>query len=315
MAHEVEKMFYVREKPWHGLGTRVETAPTSADALHLAGLDWEVNQTPIYTQDCNEIPNYKANIRSSDGKVLGVVSDRYKIVQNTDAFQFTDALVGETENGLVTYESAGSLKGGKVIWLLAKLPQQKILGDTFDPYLCFTNSHDGSGSIRACMTPIRVVCNNTLNLALSKADRQWSARHVGALDDKLEEAKLCLGLANSYMTVLAENAEILAETKLRREQIDEILSQMFPIDDTTTETKKRNIQKAKDEYYIAYYMPDLKQFQDTAWGAVNAMTDMVAHAAPGRKTPTYEENRWGNIMNGHVMVDQFLQLVQQKVGV
>ena len=109
MAANVETMFYVREKPWHGLGTCVEEAPTSADALRLAGLDWEVKQRSIQVCGGAKIENFKANVRSSDGAVLGVVSDRYQIVQNAEAFSFTDELIG----GDVRYETAGSLQNGK----------------------------------------------------------------------------------------------------------------------------------------------------------------------------------------------------------
>ena len=177
MAANVETMFYVREKPWHGLGTCVEEAPTSADALRLAGLDWEVKQRNIQVCGGAKIENFKANVRSSDGAVLGVVSDRYQIVQNAEAFSFTDELIG----GDVRYETAGSLQNGKKIWLLARMPAQKIVGDDVEPYLCFSNTHDGSGSIRVCMTPIRVVCNNTLNLALNSAVRSWSTKHLSLI--------------------------------------------------------------------------------------------------------------------------------------
>ena len=315
MAALVETMMYVREKPWHGLGTMVAEAPTSEDALRLAGLDWQVEQRPVFTDDGMKIPGYKANVRDSDKKVLGIVGDRYQVVQNTEAFAFTDALVGETENGVVTYETAGSLRGGKTIWLLAKMPTQKILGDDIEPYLCFTNSHDGSGALRVCMSPIRVVCQNTLNLALSSATRQWNTRHTGDLRYKLEEAKECLGLANTYMAGLDQFAETLADKKLYREQLDEILAEMYPVNEKDSEIKKRNVERLKKEFMIAYHMPDLVQFRDTAWGAVNAIADAVGHAPPSRKTENYAENRWGRIMVGHEMVDRFVKLVQAKVGV
>lgn len=156
-------MFYTREKPWHGLGTRVEEAPNSADALRLAGLDWTVRSEDVLSVRGDVIPEYRANVRDSDDTVLGIVGTRYKIVQNTDAFAFTDALIG----GDVRYETAGSLKDGKQVWLLAKMPEQNIAGDEVEPYLCFSNTHDGSGALRICMTPIRVVCNNTLKTVFS----------------------------------------------------------------------------------------------------------------------------------------------------
>ena len=117
MAHAVESMFYVREKPWHGLGVAVKKAPTSSDALVYAGLDWMVEQKDVYTQDGNLIAGYKANTRNTDNSVLGIVSDRYKVVQNQDAFQFTDDLLGAG----VTYETAGALQGDSR-WNAAQVP-------------------------------------------------------------------------------------------------------------------------------------------------------------------------------------------------
>lgn len=119
MSANVETMFFTREKPWHGLGTRVEQAPDSKDALVAAGLDWNVFQRAIVTEDGIHLPGYKANVRDTDNKVLGVVTDRYKVVQNSEAFAFTDDLLGEG----VRYETAGSLQEGKRTWMLAKLPQ------------------------------------------------------------------------------------------------------------------------------------------------------------------------------------------------
>ena len=113
MSANVETMFYVREKPWHGLGTEVQEAPTSADALIYAGLDWEVLQKDVYAEDGSLIPGYKVNTRSTDNAALGIVSDRYKVVQNEDAFQFTDDLLGAG----VSYETAGSLQGGRKVWI------------------------------------------------------------------------------------------------------------------------------------------------------------------------------------------------------
>lgn len=315
MAANVETMMYVREKPWHGLGTMVMEAPTSADALHLAGLDWTVDQTPVYTDAGIEIAGYKANRRNSDNAILGIVSDRYKIVQNTEAFEFTDALIGETENGVVKYETAGSLCGGKRVWLLAKMPTQKILDDDVEPYMFFSNTHDGSGAIKVGITPVRIVCNNTLNIALNTAKRQWSTKHIGNMQSKLEEAKLCLQLADKYMKGLNEEADRFANATLYKEQIDEIFNEMFPIDDDTTERKKNNINEFKNEYYMCYLRPDIAQFMNTAWGAVNAMSDVVTHSAPKRNTANYAENRWGKIMDGHAIFDQFCSLVNQKISV
>lgn len=320
MAHNVETMFSVREKPWHYEETKdvtrlIQEAPNSEEALRLAGLDWDVIQTPVYMESGIEIPNYKANVRSTDNACLGIVTDRYKIVQNTEAFAFTDAIVGETEDGIVKYETAGSLCGGKKIWLLAKMPTRKVLDDEVDPYMFFSNSHDGSGAIKVGMTPIRIVCNNTLNMALNSAKRSWSTKHVGDMQSKLEEAKLCLQMADKYMQNLDIEADRLANATLYKEQIDEILNELFPITDNDTDRKKQNVQSAKDSFYVAYFMPDILKFGESAWRAVNAMSDFVTHSTPKRNTASYNENRWGKIMDGHAIMDQFVELVNKKISV
>lgn len=150
MSACVETMFYVREKPWHGLGVQVMDAPTSYDALILAGLDWQVEQYSVYTSAGDRIPGYKVNTRSTDHAPLGIVTDRYQVVQNSDAFKFTDDLLGEG----VTYETAGSLQGGRKVWLLARMPEKYIIaGDEIAPYLVVLNSHDGSSGVKVAMTP------------------------------------------------------------------------------------------------------------------------------------------------------------------
>ena len=152
MAANVESMFYTRKAPWHGLGVRVEEVLGSKEALIQAGLDWKVEQTDVYAASGERISGYKANIRDIDRSVLGIVGDRYKIVQNEEAFAFTDGLLGEG----VKYETAGSLAGGKIVWMLAKLPEKYIIsGDAIEPYLVFCNSHDGSGAIRVAMNGLR----------------------------------------------------------------------------------------------------------------------------------------------------------------
>lgn len=305
MSANVESMMYVREKPWHGLGTMVAEAPTSADALRLAELDWTVNPRSVQLCGGAKIAGYKANVRSSDGKVLGVVSDRYRVVQNAEAFEFTDSLIG----GDVRYETAGSLQGGRKIWLLARMPERKINGDAVEPYMCFTNSHDGSGAIRVCMTPVRVVCNNTLNLALNTAKRQWSVKHVGDIRLKMEEARMSLDLADKYMDGLAQYADKLANTTVTDEQIAKILDEMFPVADDDGARKQNVVKKTKDEFMVCYFMPDIAQFRNTGWGVVNAMADMIDHNAPHRNTESYRENNWDRIIGGHAMMDKLVAKV------
>lgn len=309
MAALVESMAYVREVPWHGLGTRVEEAMTSSEAMKAAGLDWNVVANPIFTESGIQIPGYVANTRDIDNRILGVVTDKYKIVQNSDAFAFTDNLIGDD----CRYETAGSLKNGKTIWLLARLPRTKILGDDVDQYLCFSNTHDGTGSVKVFVTPVRVVCNNTLNIALDGAKRFWSCKHMGKMEDKLAEATHTLQLANRYMDELKLEADKLANTTLTDERLHQMLSELFPITEDATDRHKANMQKARNEFMTCYYMPDIRQFNKTAWGAVNAAADMAAHVQPQRNTQTYQERNFERVVVGHPILDKVMEMLSVRV--
>ena len=311
MPANVETMMYIREKPWHGLGKMVTEAPTSADALRFAGLDWSVSQQPVFNARGGIIKGYKANVRDSDSSVLGIVGDRYKVVQNADAFKFTDDLIG----GEVHYETTGSLREGKQIWLLAKLPERKVAGDVVEPYLCFTNTHDGSSGVKVCMTPIRVVCNNTLNLALGSAKRIWSMRHTESVHDRLDEARDCLFHADKYMDGLAAYAETAAKAKLWDSEIKAMVNELFPVTEKSTDREKANAEKCKNEFMVCYFAPDIHKFRGTAWGAINAMSDMVTHSMPHRNTKNYAENNWGRIMDGHVLLDKAVKLFMMGAAV
>ena len=236
MAANVETMFYTREKPWHGLGTMVAEAPNSKDALRLAGLNWKVLQEPVYTENEELIQGYKANVRDTDRKVLGVVTDRYKVIQNEEAFAFTDTLLGEG----VRYETAGSLQEGRRVWMLARMPREFIIGgERISPYMVFSNTHDGSGAVKTALTPIRVVCNNTLNLALRTAKRSWSMIHTGDISGKIEEAKNTLLLADEYMTALGQEFENLRKIKLSEKQVLDYIKILLPMEENYSLLQKR----------------------------------------------------------------------------
>ena len=164
MALEIETFVYYdhsdvgekgRWEPWHGLGTPISHLMTSEEALNASGLNWDVEARPIYTDNGIQIPGYIANTRNTDNSVLGVVTNKYTIVQNRDAFNFTDNLIGK---GAI-YETAGSLRNGKRVFMLAQLPKLKILGDEFGNFICFTNPF----SVYCCFTSCVDRTNNIIN--------------------------------------------------------------------------------------------------------------------------------------------------------
>lgn len=307
MSANVESMFYVRETPWHGLGTKVASALTSRDALAASRLDWKVIQKPIMTSSYEEIKGYKANIRESDNSILGVVTDRYKVVQNEEAFAFTDALLGKG----VRYETAGSLQNGKKIWLLAKLPDKYIIeGEQIEPYLVFSSSHDGSGAIKVTMTPVRVVCQNTLNIALANAKRVWSTVHVGDLANKMDEAHNTLLLAEKYMGKLGTEFSNLRKIKLSDAKVMEYIEMLLPMDENPTAIHKKNIERIREDMKMRYFdAPDLKHLGKNGYRFINAVSDFATHAKPLRETANYRENVFAKTIEGNPLIDKAYNLV------
>lgn len=308
--HEVETMAYVGEVPWHGLGRSIEDFMTSAEALEAAELNWTVNRKRLLVEgDSQIIPNLFANVRDRDNSVLGVVSDRYKLVQNKDAFAFTDALVGDST---AKYETAGSLDHGRRVWMLLRMPEFTVLDDKINSYLVVTNTHTGMGALKAALTPTRVVCQNTLNLALGGARRSWSVRHTGNIESKLEEAQRALHLSEIYVTAMTRRAEEWAIAKLPPTVMNNLIETVFPIDSASSPAKL-----ARDSMNRNYFMQllekeDLANFKNTAWGFYNAVADFESHIPAMRDSKTYRENKFQSFIDGNarmVLAQRMLERV------
>src|SRR5690625_2587441 len=193
---------------WHGLGVVLNDPFTAKEAIEYANLDFDVHKRPIYTtmlkdeynihyphalvNEENPIKGKYATVREDNEQSLGIVGDRYEVLQNKDAFGFFDSIVGE---GKAIYESAGVLGKGERIFITAKLPQKLVISpdDAIDQYIFITNSHDGSSSVQAAFTPVRVVCNNTLSLALKNSIHKVNIRHTSSLKYRLEDAGRLMG--------------------------------------------------------------------------------------------------------------------------
>lgn len=320
MAHEItstDSLFSVRYAPWHGLGEVIENAPTSEDALRIAGLDWEVIQQPLYTKADDQwfsvtepgvpVEDYRANLRGDNGTVLGVVSNGYKVVQNREAFAFSDALI---RSGDVRYETAGSLRGGKKVWMLGRMDSRKILGDETVPYLLITNGHDGRNAVRCCLTPVRVVCANTLNLALTTAVRSWSTNHQGDIHSKLQEAERALELSVTYMSKLEEEASRLADLKVTNEMLAMLTVGLFPL--PKDQKRQSLVYDMRTEFLARHKMAtDLDRFRGTGWGFIGAVSDFAGHREPRRSSAATAPRRFESIANGHPLLDKALGLLEK----
>lgn len=294
---ENDNLLVVGQRAWHGMGTVLDNPPTSADAIRIAHLDWQVEQKPIYAEGGVLIPNYFANVRTDTNESLGIVTNKYKICQNTEAFDFVDDIMGQKDIP-VKYESCGSLFNGRKIWLLARLEDRMVLGDKTECYMCFENSHDGKGAIKIFGTSVRVVCNNTLQLAVSGATRMWSAKHYGNIELRKREAIETLGLANDYFNRIDGRAE---ELYVIRPNWDMFLDKLLPIDSSKSERVQSNTILVRNSISKIYTeKDDLQNFKGTGWGMYNAVADYVSNADPLRNAPTWKENKMQQHMIGEV---------------
>ena len=288
--------------PWSELGRDISQATNIEEAMSIAGLNWEVNQTELIYKGKNT--GYMLNVRDVDDAVLGVVGSRYKPVQNVDAFSFVDALIDE---GL-TFEMAGGTPNGKRIYLLAKMPERSVLGDSMEPYMCISNSHDGFGSLKVFMTPIRIACNNMINLALGNSTRMWSLRHTNSISGKLHEAQITMFNNNKYMDELQIEAEEMAAIKISPAKFELLTNTLIPITSDMGVRKENNQIELRETLKQAWNIDDLGNIKGTGWGFINAVSDMVTHRETSRSNP---ENAFLRHVDEPVMINAAYKLIRE----
>jgi len=306
MILEKDTAFYANdEKPWHYEDTKdritvTAEIPNVTRALELSGTDYEVVSTPVFVNG-QEVEGYKANVVDND--VLGIVSDRYQICQNRDAFAFVDQIL-ESDIAEVKIETAGSLFNRRKVWILARLPDRLILGEVIEAYLFFTNGHDGKSAITVGLTNRRIACNNMLQMTLRDARRMWTTRHMGDLDAKKHEAARTLGLAATYLDIMKETAEQWQQKQFNKEALAQFVEMLFPIEDDASDLQEKRVFTFRNNFIDLYNeKPDIENFRGTAWGAYLALTDYVSHVQPVRMTKTFKENRWASFMDGNKMME------------
>jgi phage/plasmid-like protein (TIGR03299 family) len=292
-------------RPWHGLGAVVEEAPTSADAIRIAKLDWSVEKHDLYA-DGRKVPGYFATVRQDTKEALGIVGKQYQVVQNVDAFAFVDDIMGQQEYPCV-YETAGSLWNGRRIFLLVKLPEAEILGDKVENYLFFSNGHDGQSGLMCGISPVRVVCNNTLHLAIRSAKRTWYAKHTSGLDSRKQDAIASLGYAVSYLDAASGLAEQMAAIKL---DVRKFIKDLFPLAEGATKITKEHNEILKSKVLsIHNRKDDLSNFRGTGWGAYNAVADFLSNETPLRRTANFREKKMERFLDGEKLLTQAQDLI------
>lgn len=314
------------ERAWHGLGVVIPEDVVTADrALEIAGLDWEVEKVPMFVDSFAgegfDTTPISAIRRTSDGQVFGPVGDYYREVQNAEGFAFIDTLLGESG---AKFHTAGSLEGGKCVWMLARLPEEIFVADEpVVPFLFFTNRHDGKGAVKVACTPVRVVCANTLAMAVHGAKRTWSARHLSQWDNPealAANARQTLGFAESYFEAFTAAGQKMASTKMTAKEFGKLLDQLVPLpvdeagvlrDDRTA----RNAAETRDAIQAIYLnAPNLENVRGTRWAAYNAVAEYGEWVRPVRATKVgnADEQRFSRTLLGDPqgsMADKALALL------
>ena len=291
MAHMVETMAYAGQLPWHGLGKEVHNDLTPDQMLVEAGLDWEVDKIPAFANVNGKQVSvgHSALVRSSDHKILDVISDDWNPMQNRDAFEFFNEFVMA---GDMEMHTAGSLRGGQLVWGLAKIKESFELfgGDKVDGYLLFTNPHLYGKSIDVRFTPIRVVCNNTLTLAVnSKVENMVKVSHRREFD--ASQVKETLGVAKEKLAKYKGMAAFLGTKRYTGDNVVDYFKTVFPVLTAKEDSKKLISKNASLALDIINTQPGAEYAEGSWWQAFNTVTYMTDHLI-GRSADNRLTSAW-----------------------
>ena len=307
------------EKAWHGLGQIVNGAMTAEEAIKNANLDYEVDKANVYFNcgtDCmSEIDGYFATYRKDTNDYLGMVKSRYEIVQNRDAFGFFDAII---DSGEAIFETAGALGNGERIFLVAKLPDDfEIAGEKIEKYIMLTNSHDGSSSVIAGMTNIRVVCNNTLQAALKGLENKVSIDHISGAKNKLKEAHRVMGIASKYSNDVKDIFNQMADRKMTEGQYREFFESVFTpeykvamtsAEEKEMSTRLKNMIEGTTQFAFTHPTQTTEAANGTLWGAYNAVSGYYNYIKTFKSTEDKFNSQFFGVANKK-MLKSFNQAV------
>ena len=326
MAHEISilndgtaEAAYALKGAWHGLGTVLDTVPDSETMLKAANLDWEVDLIDLHgtvkggREDGRTIAStQKMVVRTDNYTELGIVGDNYGVVQNREAFSFLDSLF---QDGIMRYESAMALRGGRVIAVLARMPSvvdEIADGDTCARYCLFQTSHDGSMNLRAIPTSVRVVCMNTLRMAISASGNIEGVRHIGDMGKKLDYLRKYLSQFDAKFTLFRDKARQLATAKIdasnssHADAVRKYIDTLFPPVEVKPgePSRAKTIRDGKVAAIRRNYRNErqmLPSIRNSWWSLVNSVTELVDHGdemvfkGKGRER---DENKFMNVVTG-----------------
>lgn len=301
-------MSEIRTATWKNLGESVSDCSSLESVLKRSGLDFNVVKKPIYTGDNKDIiiPNLSSTIIEGTDHALGIVSNKYQICQNRDAFDFINYMSED-----IKFVTAGITTGG-LVYIIARLDEVNILGDKFRPHVIFQNGFNGGISIKAAICPLRIVCQNQFNISFKETNNSVSIRHTSTMQDKLVQAREVLRNTADYMKILTKDAEKYANIKLSSEEVSKVINDYFPTTDEMSDRQKNTVALKRAKFITAYNEDDNSNFRGTAWGMINAASDYFTHYLSMRNTSKSKENKFMYVTFTPIL-NNFIEMLMQRV--
>ena len=300
-----------REATWTNIGTNVEMSTTVEDVLNTAHLNYEVEKRPLYIDSDNgnggiTVPDKYATYDVTNGKVKGVVGNNYKILQNRDAFDFVNGI----DDGL-SFVKAGETRSG-MIYIIGRLDDVTVLGDTITPYVIFQNGHNGIYTLKTTICPLRIVCQNQFAMSFKSSPNTISIHHSNSMEGRLVEAQNLMKDVAGYMRNFNDTAEELAALKLNGTAANDIFKAFF--EKSINKDNEKQLATVENKTTLIsniYNYEDNQNFRGTVWGLVNAYADYTTHLLPQRTTDTSEENKFVSVTMDPRVMQAFIQFARQ----
>lgn len=282
------------------------------DVIKATDLDWAVEKQPIFLKGESEVPNRFATVRVDNNQVLGIVGNNYEVVQNIEGFEFIDDCLGDG----IEFVKAGTYNKGERVFIAAKAPSVNICGDEVIPHILFTNSHDGSGTVQAIFTPMRLVCSNGLMLPAEGHESgivKIKIQHTKNVKDRLMIAKEVILKNNIYIEALKKEAEELLATPFTESQFKALSEELAGIKGVEDEKVTRGQIALVGDLQTAYQEEDIQKFDNTAWKAINAVADAESHKVNSRNTGN-DEYEFERVAFGMTMLVAAYQIIARMTG-
>lgn len=296
----------MRTTTWNSIGTEVKSTNIT-DVLKKSGLDYRVVTQPVTTKIGGKdivIPNRVATVKEGTEEVLGIVSDRYHVCQNEEAFDFVNNVEG------VEFVKAGETHTG-MVYVIGKLPEVTVLGDTFTPYLIFQNGHNGFYTVKTTICPLRIVCQNQFNYAFRESPNTISIQHSSQYSAKLAEAEMLIKSTANYMKNFNNTAEELAMLKLGDDtKVQNIINSFFQVAVDATDRQIITAETQRTELFTAYKAEDNNNFAGTAWGLINGFSDYLTHKET-KNTKNKDESKFMTVTFDPKFFMSFVNHVKQ----